>query len=167
MATLERVITMKQRGMSEQQIAQSLREEGYSPKEITDALSQSKIKGAIDFNHNPDDEYPEINQPVRDMAMQQGTMRQSIMSQPAQNYENYPEENFQQQSDQQLRAPYSEGEFAPEQSAIPQEYQEYYPEQSYQEYQPPQTMDIETMNEIAEQISEEKSQKLIKVKQSD
>ena len=147
MATLERVIQMKQQGMSEDRIISSLREEGISPKEINEAVSQSKIKMAL--NQEPRNDIPEV----------ENTMQQSIM-------------NTERPVDEEGYTDYSGNTPAPnaeqtEQS--PQEYQqdqEYYPEyqpdSAYPEYQPPPSIDIETVNEIAEQIIEEKVEKIAK-----
>ena len=43
MAVLEQVMQMKQQGISDPEIIQYLKDSGISPKEITDALAQSKI----------------------------------------------------------------------------------------------------------------------------
>ncbi len=171
MVILEKVMQMQQMGMSEQQIINSLQQNGISPKEISNALSQSKIKGAVNFSQ--DEEFPEIDQPIRNIAMQQNPrMQKSMMTNMQQQVQDYPQEYSQNQDSQQgysnqnylPNLPYQETEMAQEQSVIPEEYQQYYPEyqQQYAEYQPQQSVDIETMNEIAEQISEEKSEKLKK-----
>lgn len=47
MAALERVMQMRERGMSDPQIIQSLTQEGISYKDINEALSQSQIKYAL------------------------------------------------------------------------------------------------------------------------
>src|SRR3989344_739409 len=57
MAILEKAMKMKQQGFTESQIIESLREEGYSPKEINDAFSKYQIKTVL--NNNP--EYPQEN----------------------------------------------------------------------------------------------------------
>ena len=44
MAVLELLSQMKSKGMSTAQMIQSLKEQGFSPKEINEALSQSEIK---------------------------------------------------------------------------------------------------------------------------
>jgi len=171
MVILEKVMQMQQMGMSEQQIINSLQQEGISPKEISNALSQSRIKGAVNFSQ--DEEFPEIDQPIRNIAMQQNPrMQKSMMTNVQQQVQNYPQEYSQNQDSQQNYSdqnylpnlPYQETEMSQEQTTMPEEYQQYYPDyqQQYTEYQPQQSVDIETMNEIAEQISEEKSEKLKK-----
>jgi uncharacterized protein with HEPN domain len=47
MALLERITRMKQEGINDSKIISTLQEEGISPKDINDALSQFKIKTAV------------------------------------------------------------------------------------------------------------------------
>ncbi|MBT3405494.1 hypothetical protein HN832_00675 [archaeon] len=47
MTVLEQITQMKSQGIPEAQITGSLREQGVSPKQITDALAQSQIKSAV------------------------------------------------------------------------------------------------------------------------
>ena len=47
MGTLEQVMELKRKGFPEEAIVNRLREQGISPKEITDAFSQAKIKNAV------------------------------------------------------------------------------------------------------------------------
>ena len=166
MALLDQIIEMKRQGMPSSQIMQNLREQGISPREINDVLSQSEIKAEIDFQ-----KFPEYQQ-------QSGQFMQPMQSlQPAQSFQNPIEEMqpslgtqppmaseqlTQNQNQEQFPQPeqYSEyQEYAPPQ-AYPgyQPYQEY----QYQEYQPPQATDIETINDIASQLVEEKTKSLKK-----
>jgi len=130
MAVLEKVMQMRKMGMPDTQIAQSLKQEGISPKEIIEAISQSKIKYAINEEPNISMNEPSIPPELPAPEIQP--------SQPAfnetQEYEQYP----------------SSSSFYPQQS---------YPYQEYPEYQPQQT-DIATITDIAEQIIEEKNEKL-------
>ena len=148
MAALERVMQMRQRGIPESQIAQSLREEGFSPREINESLSQSKIKSAL--VENPEYETfgsmqpPQLPEPrsAREIIPPAG-MQPSIMPMSEEQQENsqpyYPEQTSEQ--------------YAPVE----------YPQEQYQEYpEYSQSTDIETMNDIAEQIVEEKTAKLRK-----
>ena len=136
MAALEKVMQMQGQGMSESQIINALRQEGVSPKEVYDALTQSQIKSELSQNPGPEAEYETDN------------MKQSMNQEEQTNYA--PEEYVPEQPQQEY----------PEYQNPP--VQEYAPE--YQEYQAPQqqTTDIETINEIAEQIVEEKSAELKK-----
>ena len=47
MGTLEQVMELKRKGFPEEAIVSRLREQGISPKEITDAFSQARIKNAV------------------------------------------------------------------------------------------------------------------------
>jgi DNA-binding transcriptional MerR regulator len=47
MAALEQVTQMQQQGMPDEEIARTLQEQGVSPREIDDALNQSRVKSAV------------------------------------------------------------------------------------------------------------------------
>jgi len=47
MPVIEKIGELQKQGLKEDQIAQKLREEGISPKEINEALDQSKVKSAV------------------------------------------------------------------------------------------------------------------------
>ena len=47
MGTLDQVTQMKNQGISDEEIANKLQEQRVSPKEINDAMNQSKIKNAV------------------------------------------------------------------------------------------------------------------------
>lgn len=57
MGTLDQVTQMKSQGMSEREIISKLQGQNISPKEITDALTQSEIKKAVS---NPQEMQPSI-----------------------------------------------------------------------------------------------------------
>lgn len=130
MSTLERVMGLRSEGYAESQIIDTLKQEGVSPKDIYNALTQSNIKS-------------ELNQ-----------------QQMTENTEEMPPEGYTQlgdnTADQSQYSPYQQQ--TQEEYAQPQDYG-----QAYQEYQAPQpATDIETINEIAEQIVEEKTAELKK-----
>ncbi len=140
MVILEQVMQMKQQGIPESQIIQFLREQGLSPREINESLSQSKIKSEVDaegpiveteFQKRPVSRAAESNEYT------QAGMQPSIMPSESQP-EQYPQENYQEY-------PYPQYQY-------PQPQEDYY-------YQP---SDIETINGIAEQIVEEKTSELKK-----
>lgn len=136
MATLERVMQMKEQGLSENQIVQTLRQEGIAPKEIEESLSQSKIKYAL-----TDEQQPMENQ-------EQGM-----------NYDqDFSKSNFQGDS-QGIPGPEDSSGV---QAATQEYYPDYQPQSMYQEYQPQQPFDIETINEMIEQAIEEKTDSLKK-----
>jgi hypothetical protein len=163
MAILEKVMQMKQQGMNESQIMGSLMQEGISPREINDAISQSQIKSAaLDLNQTT---YPKnYNESMQNPGQVQSyTMQPSIMDEP----ENMPLTNSSQDYPS-----YSEPEQAqvpqfqpPSPSSVPyEEYSEYsgQPYQEYPEYQVPQQTDIETINDLTEQIVDEKIESIKK-----
>jgi len=127
MSTLDRVMEMRGEGYAESQIIDALKQEGVSPKDIYNAITQSSIKS-------------EVSQvQMTDNTQEMSQTGYSPMENDPNQYQGYPQ---QQQ------------EYAQPQENYPQ--QDY--GQSYQEYQAPQPAnDIETINEIAEQIVEEKT----------
>jgi len=197
MAALERVMQLKNQGIPEPQIIDSLKQEGISPKEIDEALSQSKIKSALNANEIPQPAAPPgmqpspITQPMGQQEIQQTQPIQQTQMQPSiipqspesaqSNMALQPQEPM-QQIPEQTQMPLAQSQQMPmtQSQQIPQPYQttpyvepaQYqmpaptpYPEQyeeDYPEYQPQQPADIETINDIAEQIAEEKNVKLKK-----
>jgi len=179
MGILERVMQMKQQGLPEPQIAESLKQEGISPKEIVEAISQSKIKSAVAPEQPPT---MQMQDPQMQDLQPMSNMNQEMSSpNPAQIQQ--PQRFFQQGSQMQPsimtseQMPPTNQIFGPyqEQPQMPQEASQYTPavqdysqtqdtSQNYQEYYPEyqQYPNIETINDIAEQIVEEKSNKLKK-----
>lgn len=171
MAALEQVMQLRQQGMSERQIIDSLKSQGVSPKDINDALSQSQIKSELSPEQNPqsipqpNDNYAQSN-PYEDLGIpppqmqnssqqyQEPQMQQSIMSQNNPQRQTMPPQYQPQMQQQETFQQYPITDF---QSAEPQQYQEQYPEYEYQ-----QQIDVETITEIAEQIAEEKTEELKK-----
>lgn len=146
MGALEQVMQLKQQGIPESDIAMYLRDQGIPPKEITEALSQSKIKSELNREEiYAQEQAQEGNYPSEMQSQNEYSMQPSIM------LKDQPEEI------QQIPSSY---EPVTQQQQYPdyQYSQQNYPESS-QEYQ--QT-NIETMNEIAEQLIEEKNEKIQK-----
>jgi len=153
MAVLEKIMQMKQQGQTDVEIVDSLRQEGISPVEINEAISQSKIKSAIGTEQIPQQPIQKVQAPPfqqryaseipspQDAQMQPSMMQSPI---PAQAPEEIP-------TQYQPQTPYAE---APQYTGEPQ-YEEDYPE--YQS-----GTDIETITEVAEQITEEKTRNLKK-----
>ncbi len=157
MSTLDSVTQMQQRGITDTDIITSLRNQGVSPQEINDALNQAKVKSAVYDNpasggSNTEGMQQSIMQdPSQDFSSQ---ITQTTQTQSMQNPEMYlPQPQYPQQAAQQQQ--YQQQ--IPQQQ-IPQEEPQYYPETQYQDnyYQPQQTMDTDTITEIAEQIVSEK-----------
>jgi len=153
MALLERISAMKKEGKSGQEIIRTLGEEGISPRQINEALSQLDIKSAVSAEENMQPsimqttEQPAIGMPSPPEANQN-------ISAPAPQY-------AQEAGQQDYSQPLTEGQ---EQYAPPEYSQDYAQgydnsaTQNYGQYQP--TVDIETIRDIANQIIEESMDKL-------
>ncbi len=153
MALLNDIKRMQSEGRTEQEIISGLKEQGVSPREITDALSQSKIKEAVSA------EGVDAGAPLpqgEQMAPSIGAVQEQYSASPAQEAtEEYAPPQYQESPQQ----------YAPsQQEAAPQypEYQQYqqpqgeqYPQQQYQQ---PQMGNIspDTITEISEQVVTEK-----------
>ncbi|MFZ5955567.1 MAG: hypothetical protein ACOYT4_04005 [Nanoarchaeota archaeon] len=145
MALLDRIMQMQSQGIKDIDIINSLNEEGISPKQINDALSQAQIKAAI--SQSEDNSSP-IN-----------GMEQSMMPEE----ENHPESKKQKDQDykqfQEIKQNFKEPEqYMPEQNQEPRQQEEYYENQGYpeQSYYPQNSLDANAITEISEQIVAEK-----------
>lgn len=186
MAVIDTISQMKNQGVPTGKIIQSLKEQGYSPKEINEALSQSEIKTALTtastkYGNNlptpPNALDGSSNQQQEDyFTMPQSgfeDMQQSMeLAQPRQENEQATAQKTQSDySQQQVPQEYTtQQEYAPQtEYAQSQEFtqpqgfsqqQEYAPyapkEYPYPEYTQPQGIDVETITDIATQIAEEK-----------
>mgnify|MGYP001579843144 CR=1 FL=1 len=89
MGVLDSIIQMRRQGIPDEEIISRLREQGFSPKEINDALSHSEIKDAVSRENREDVPVPgeDVYTP---QAPQQGY---SPQEQPA-TQEYYPQENY-------------------------------------------------------------------------
>ncbi|MBR9705557.1 hypothetical protein GOV14_00840 [Candidatus Pacearchaeota archaeon] len=180
MGTLDQITQMKSQGLPEGQIAQNLRAQGISPKEITEALSQSKIKSAI----SPAGSQETIPYPGQDQGMNPQQMPQGMNPQQPMPSQMNPQQAPQSMDQQQMQpsigqqtqpATQSATVVQPQtQEAYPGNYQQEVPttldyaqttqpqDQYYQDYSAPAYSDVGTMNDIAEQIVEEKNTKIHK-----
>ncbi len=140
MALLERIQQMKKAGQNDAQIVRQLKEEGVSPREINETISQSRIKSAIappETQEMP--QSPEMSQEEEGMSSMQPSMMQQSPQQP-----NYPEQTIQMQ--QYPESQMQGGDAYPQQSPQYESYEPYYQ----------QEIDTETISEIASQIIDEK-----------
>lgn len=146
MATLDTIKQLKSSGYSESDIIKSLQDRGIPPRDINEALSQSKIKEAVE---SPDGIIDETS-----------GMEPSLISQDNE----YPDNQFQYKP-QQNQTGYNpqippQSEFEP-----PEEYTNQftstntYPQEQYPDYQQMYGLNAETMNEIASQLITEKLSK--------
>ena len=155
MTLLEDVRSMQSQGMQDEQVIQTLRNGGANYRDIADALTQSKIKVAVEENTNGS--MQGMQQNMADAYSQESGMQPSILNQPQ--LEQIPDsmQPQQQQSDYYSQAP------SPSQSQQYNQGQEYvpYPEQqtqydqqNYPQYQSPVSADL--ISEISEQVVAEK-----------
>lgn len=150
---------MQSEGKTEQEIISSLRQQGISPREIVEALSQSKIKKAVGGEPAPEPYSPPVQQ-------SQSAEQEALMPQAGQET-GYPDgmpateqptgyiASPQAAAEQSM--PYSPAQplqAEPSQQPAQEQYQEY---PQYQQY-PQQTAGIspDTISEIAEQVVSEK-----------
>jgi len=146
MALLERIQQMKEAGQNDAQIIRQLKEEGISPREINETISQSRIKSAISPSENPGiPQTPEMSQEEEGIS----SMQPSLMQQAPQQ-SSYPEQSQQTMPMQQY--PESQMQEDDASYAYPQQTPQY---ESYEPYYQ-QEIDTETINEIASQIIDEK-----------
>jgi len=159
MTVLTDIKRMQVEGKTDVEIISTLKQQGVSPREITEAISQSKIREAV-AGESPY-ENPEAalmpapaQEPQAQATQQQNEMMPSVAQQPAQEaYSQYPQqgtENYPQQY-QPAQAPQQQVQYPPQ---YPQQY-----EPQYQTYQPqPQMGSIspDTITEISEQVVAEK-----------
>jgi len=135
MGILDKINKMEKQGLTEPQIINILSQEGISPREINEALSQSKIKSAIKFEpENPENSILNQNTPLKqeNIKINSGErgMSPSIMysSQNSSNNQNQtPEQNYPQQDYPEYKSE--------QQSQIPEQN---YPQQDYQKQNPGQ-----------------------------
>jgi len=139
MTMIDDVRNLRQQGLSDSEISQRMREQGFSPKDIRDSLAQADIKNAI---YQPEGEYSEYEAEELPQPQQ---MQQSMMP-------------VRQQSTQSQQT--GEQEFYPPEPAPTESTEEYiYPTpQPYQEYQPYQYQEVstDTIAEIADQLVSER-----------
>ena len=162
MATLDKVMEMQNQGKSDNEITTQLQNEGVSPTEINDSINQAKVKNAVSppapistpegmqVSENPSQLPPLPPQPK---------FEELPPEQPRAPQQQMPE---MQQSQPQMQAPQPQMQqsqsFPPQQAPQPQD--AYYQEtpQAYSgedSYAPQGSLDIETISQIAEQISTE------------
>jgi len=175
MGTLEKVMQMRQQGSTDPQIIDSLKQEGISPKEINDALSQSQVKSALTNEQNIQGNMTSVTSDMSQQNMQNMIPSMTESSQ-ATMPSSKPETSSENMSINMMAPQSAPGTIQPTypmQNTMPmlqetiqptypmQETQQYqYPEYQYTEYQ--NQGDIGTINEIAEQIVEEKTSSLKK-----
>lgn len=103
MALLDEITKMKNQGIPEAQIITNLQEKGIAPKAINDALSQLKIKNAIQGEQmNP-------NQPPQNPQENQGAYNPPATQEAYNSQEAYPQEEYYQEGYEETQQNYSAG----------------------------------------------------------
>jgi hypothetical protein len=165
MATLDKIIEMKQKGMADAEISRELQNEGISPTEINDSLNQAQIKAAV--TSSPETQMPQTPMQQSIMQSPQGMPPAAQVPQevpqapmppaaqvPQAPEEPLPPEQYPPAQQQDFQEPMQGEPLPPEQDQYyqqtPQAYsgQEFYPQQG--------AADTETISEIAEQVFSEK-----------
>ncbi len=142
MGILEQITEMKRQGVSDEEIITALREHGFSPRQIKDALDQSQIKEAVYGAEETPTEVAQVPSPTSEA--------------PAPSYKEPGGLYMPQTKEIPPEGTYPEGE-----------YYEEYPREFYQPEAPEYAgttggLDTETIIEISEQVFSEKMKKLQK-----
>jgi len=143
MGVLDQITQMKNQGMPDEEIASKLQEQRISPKEINDAMSQSKIKSAVSDN---EDMQPSIMQNTPTPSGEEDVYIPQTQESEQETYTSQPG------SVEQDTYPPTPGS----------QQEEFYPQEGYNEYPSTAGTDTDTMIEIAEQVFSEKMQKIQK-----
>ncbi len=143
MGVLEQVSQMKGQGIPESEIISELKEQGASPREINDALSQSQIKNAV---YNPREEML----PPGDNS---GEPQSAPMPMPEEQTSEATYVPQTQEVDQETYTPSPQEEYAPPENV--------YQQQDYG-YPPTESSGTDTMIDVAEQVFTEKIKKIEK-----
>ena len=172
MDTLNRVIEMKKRGMSNTEISRQLQNEGINPKEINDSFNQAQVKNAVSESYEnetnqmqpsmmSDQNNPQINSqgnfpgnsPMQNPAQKQPVTHEMQESQMPPMQAPQPPAQQQMQQNPEIYPPQQYSEYGNQNDY-------YYPEtpQAYQSdyYMPSGGTDTDTIAEIAEQVVSEK-----------
>lgn len=88
MVQVDRIVQMQQQGMSDNDIIRTLKNEGITPKEISDSIAQAKIKMAVS----------------QEDAYQESYSQPAAQEQPAPVQQQYQEQQYAQYPDQQQYA---------------------------------------------------------------
>ncbi len=153
MTLINTIKNLKERGMSNNQIIQLLKERNYKPQEINNALQQASIKSAISTPQQTDNQSQEMQTAP---APEPQPPQQPPTSQ-TQNQYTQPAES--QAEQMQMNSP------SPTQNQQQPETEEYIPQtpaQDYSYYDQYSPQSSGTVNDIAEEIIEEKIQEIRK-----
>ncbi len=132
---IQQISTMRQQGMSDNQIIQGLQRDGYKTHQIFDAMNQADLSSGAPL-------------PLDDMP-QQPNMQQPYPPNPTQNMP-----QFAMPDSQSMQPPSSPPFLSPNPQQYPDQYPPYPPQTT--EQVPPDQPSYEKIEEIAESIIEEK-----------
>ena len=166
MGMIEEIKRMQQEGKSDQEVVSALVEEGFSPKEIQDFLTQARIKEAVlakpDIAPPKPSSSPQALEKMMPSVMDPNQFQQpsqsefsaidqsyTVQQNPAQTQQDYP------YASQALPSPPSNYPYTDEYP--PNQQPQDYPQQQQQDYYSFQGgVSTDTINEIAEQVVIEK-----------
>jgi len=139
-SSIEQIMNLKSQGMSDQEIIRNLQEQGISPKEISDALSRTQVKNAVEGQNDFQ------NQGMNPSMMPGGEEFQPPKPDDFKDKKTYPQQEF----------------YMPQSPT--QGFQSYSPQDSQQDFYQPQeeynshegNYDTDTMIDVAEQVFAEK-----------
>lgn len=134
MTIIDQIMQMKNQGMPDEEILNNLQQQGFSPKEINDAINQAQVKSAVDGSS-------ESNFYNGNGNMQQSTMSDSS-NQYSQGYNQAPSASDSSQ--------YQNQDYSPQQSQ-----DEYDNQYQNQDYSPQGYSQSGSVVEIAEQVVQE------------
>ncbi len=172
MGALDQIKQMQQTGLSEQEISNNLLEQGVTPKEITDAFAQAKIKEAVEREES----FPEgpvgssLGEGSPESSLGEGSPEGTAVSSLGESSLGEEQSPFLTSetyapSSQEMPLPYSPQEPSysqpyPQETPQPpfEETESYYPQEGYGS--PGAEFGTDTIIEVAEQVFEEKIKKL-------
>lgn len=147
MSTIDDMRQMQQQGMTEEQIVGAMQEKGLSYREISEALTQSKIKAAVEAPPTPGG----ITQPSA-QAEQNYFQQETPPQQFAPEGTEYVQDQFQGMEQSIMQTPQPDQEY---QQYSPQ-YTDYSSPQRYEQYEYGGAISADTISEIAEQVLSER-----------
>lgn len=163
MSVLEQISQMKKQGIPTRQIIDDLKSQGYSPKQINEAFSQSEIKSELE--KNPTDSVqdysqqypnPQTQNPYPDMQLSIEST-EPIPQEDQSSYDyGYQQPDQSQEQNQELQ----ESQQYPQSQEFPSSQNQDY--RNYPVYSPQQPFDFETITDLTTQIIEEKTKELKK-----
>lgn len=172
MGALDQVTKMREEGMNDEDIIYNLREQGISPKVISDALNQASIKAAVtgirgdalvapqNEDYAPQEFYSLPENSSKERYAPENQEEESYA--PTSNYKNQTPEPQEYYSPQETYAPPAQDNYLavpqasyPQETYAPEQYSDPYAQQAYSGYAP--NTSTETLIDIAQQVVSEKT----------